>query len=760
MTALIIARPLVLGEDPGLLARPFSDVSSLVLTFLWFVAAAGWALWRACSGQRAWYGGAVEGGLLAVVGLVFLSAGVSAVYKHPAWLIAWEWLALLIAFLLVRQMFRTPGDGQRLLAAILATGISVSAYAIYQHYVELPRQREQLQSNEEILRALREQRLISQDMDASQVEGYKERVEFDHVFGTFAHPNSFAGYLALLFPACVGWALASLRRPHPHTTPETHPSRRMATRAVPLAVCAMLMACALWFTHSRGAILGTLLVGLAILVIQLRHHLLAHKTVLIAVVLLLAAGGLLAYQSLGRAGGVEKSQRSLGLRRDYWIATWRMIWDREHPRFAWLGVGPGNFSRYYQRFMLPTAFEDVKDPHNFALEIWSTCGVFALLALLVALGAFFRTMWVGLRISDFGFRISSSDSHTQHALPPWEFYCGGMAGLLLGFLLWASGQNGVNRADAILLGGIAAGARSVVWFVAFALLERVAWTGPARALALAAGVAALLLNLTVSGGISFPSVALNLWIMMALALNALPTQPAPREPRFWITSMLAPPLLACVAFVYFVVVLLPNADCYAQMQAAREYYLPYRDKLAQGAGKKSLGQRDFESAGSLLNNRILPELKKAVQSDPQDAAPRIELAYWLEQLWVFSRNENDRRQALQEADRAIQLDPEGRDGYLMRYQIHLLSAQQPVSNARDFYRQAATDLQQVVKREPTRAVERFQLAEAYFLAGDSVEGRRQARAALDLDAVSTATARKLTVKQREQAQKWLDEAPS
>ena len=53
---------------------------------------------------------------------------------------------------------------------------------------------------------------------------------------------------------------------------------------------------------------------------------------------------------------------------------------RDQP---WFGVGPGNFGRHYPRYMAPTDFEKVKDPHNFALEIWASCGILALLAFLV-----------------------------------------------------------------------------------------------------------------------------------------------------------------------------------------------------------------------------------------------------------------------------------------------------------------------------------------------------------------------------------------
>src|SRR5262245_7130837 len=100
VTAMIVARPLVLGEDPGQL-DPWSDTTNLIMSLLWLLAAVGWAAWRMLSGKATWYASAVEPGLLAVVGLVFLSGRVAASYKQPALLIGWEWLVLLAAFCLV-----------------------------------------------------------------------------------------------------------------------------------------------------------------------------------------------------------------------------------------------------------------------------------------------------------------------------------------------------------------------------------------------------------------------------------------------------------------------------------------------------------------------------------------------------------------------------------------------------------------------------------------------------------------------------------
>ena len=49
VTALIVVRPLVPGEDPGRLL-PWTGVSGQVVLLLWLVAAVGWGAWRAMPG--------------------------------------------------------------------------------------------------------------------------------------------------------------------------------------------------------------------------------------------------------------------------------------------------------------------------------------------------------------------------------------------------------------------------------------------------------------------------------------------------------------------------------------------------------------------------------------------------------------------------------------------------------------------------------------------------------------------------------------
>src|SRR5262249_3472578 len=147
-----------------------------------------------------------------------------------------------------------------------------------------------------------------------------------------------------------------------------------------LAVCAGVTAAALWLTHSRGAILGLGVVAVLGLALWQRGWLAGHK--------LLALGGLVAFVAAGwsayQAGLLNfrfgKEEGGLQARLTYWPATVKMIADR-----PWWGVGPGNFGNAYPRYMLPSATEQIKDPHNFALEMWATAGLFALIGLVLAL---------------------------------------------------------------------------------------------------------------------------------------------------------------------------------------------------------------------------------------------------------------------------------------------------------------------------------------------------------------------------------------
>src|SRR5262245_38541138 len=94
LTGLVVARPVVRAEDPGLLS-PLSDPGGMVLTMLALLALTGWAAWRLWARQRAVYAGWVELGLAVVAALYFVAVW-RASYQRPAWLAAWEWAGVVL----------------------------------------------------------------------------------------------------------------------------------------------------------------------------------------------------------------------------------------------------------------------------------------------------------------------------------------------------------------------------------------------------------------------------------------------------------------------------------------------------------------------------------------------------------------------------------------------------------------------------------------------------------------------------------------
>src|SRR5690606_22676235 len=90
------------------------------------------------------------------------------------------------------------------------------------------------------------------------------------------------------------------------------------------------------------------------------------------------------------------------------------------------GVGPGNFAGPYLRHKLPTSSEEISDPHNFLLEIWATSGIFALVALLAALGLGVREAFGPSRTET----LRSVDSATTVPRPGGAVESGGRTGWL------------------------------------------------------------------------------------------------------------------------------------------------------------------------------------------------------------------------------------------------------------------------------------------------------------------------------------------
>ena len=348
------------------------------------------------------------------------------------------------------------------------------------------------------------------------------------------------------------------------------------------------------------------------------------------------------------------------------LETWRstLALIRERP---WLGVGAGNFSRVFPRFEGPNGGAPVADPHNFLLEITATGGVATLLWVLAALGAFFvrAARWLFRKGPDAVDHSAEPDPGERIA---WEYYIGGMCGLVLGFVLRMTTGN-YSPAQVLGEGGIAC-ARCFVWLTAFVLFERVAWSGRARVAALTAGVAAALCILMVSPGIGLPSLTVPLWAAVALGLNGLP-QPANawlnRSPAARILPL---PAAALVALLFFLNVFNPvaaGADKVREADANGKRY--QADTLRHDP--RFFDYKDSQHSDFLIKE-VLGPLQKAAEYDPDDARPHVLLAYWVGEFWIINANKTVLTQtALVAAHDAEKIDPLGRDGYDAEYRLRM-----------------------------------------------------------------------------------------
>ncbi len=308
----------------------------------------------------------------------------------------------------------------------------------------------------------------------------------------------------------------------------------------------------------------------------------------------------------------------------------------------------------------------------------------------------------------------------------WEYYAGGVIGLLLGFVLRLQG---LNDADAILVEGIASAARSLVWFLAFALFERILWTDRQRVVALAAGIAALLLNLCVSGGIGQPSVAGPLWLCAALALASLQLRPRVFSSTPLPSLGLPVGVLGATAMIYVVYCFYPVSSSLSVLRKTGRIasFIQYDRILLPSfcASTVSLYAANNEGmtmvvaamlrlqtpvllqwanrAPLSIERDILKSLEEAKDDDRDNARLWIQLGTWYGQDWEFRHEKTkDRAQQLalaQHARAALsiaqQLDPNSLEPLQAQVQLFLTFARYHKLEA-----QAARRAMDVVKANP------------------------------------------------------------
>jgi tetratricopeptide (TPR) repeat protein len=775
VAALVVARPLVGAEHPGIVSD-FSDPGGMVLTFLTLLACAAWAGWRLWRGLPALVFGWVDFAFLALALAVFLGAG-HASYRRAAWLAGSDWLALALLVLLVRQLAVRPDDRHGLVALLLASVVALAAEGLFQALYEVPRQlraeaalmkdRPETAPGDYLRGELAARGLTPTPLELQELQ---ERYDNRSVYGPYYHPESFAAVLALGVPLLLGALVACVRG-------GALGWQTSLTAASLLITAAALVCTCDWVAIAAAGVVVLITAGLAW---PARRG--GRKTgVVLGVV-----GSATLVAGLWSAGLFEEHLERL---REVWPASARMV--RDH---ALLGVGPAQFALFYPRYMAETAGAKAVTAGDAVLEVWAEAGVFGVLALVALVVLFARAVRRWWRAPASGGRkppvaapqpaanAPGSPQPDAEPIVAWEFYLGGMIGLVLAFILRAAHLPGED----ILTEALAAGVRAVMWFAAFGLFEAVAWSEEEQVGALTAGAAALFLCLLVQSGIDFPSVAVLLWVAVALTLAVVNPEPARWLSGLSAVNALAVPALVAGAFAYFAFVFYPAAASASAMRLSQRRGEVFLSELAKPEKDRDPG---LDPVAQI--QRALEPLEQAVKEDPDNVRLLVALSAWYGQLAQYSAGSRDmdpRKLALNYARRAREVNPEGPDGYLAEYVTNMNFARRlvqtaealekqkpdpkrPVSAAertktvlrlrtaaREHFRDAARALEAYNRprepRDPHDPALKVLLAEALFGEGRAKEAREQARQAERLNE-KACPPRNLTNEQRQQVEAWL-----
>lgn len=742
---LLVARPLLAGTDPGRLL-PETGMGSLWLVLLWLLAAVAWASWRIWTGQTSWHRGFLEPGLLTLAALIFLSVLGGARLRQAGWLFAWEWLAIFLAFVVVRQLPCSERETRSLLAVILATGVSLAAQAVFQ--VLLPAA------------------VTSVDPTLAALYGLAASKPVN--LPPFGESAAFAAYLVLLVPAlAIGWYLVG-------QTAGSQPWRRVLTGSGLVMVC---------------------------LALGLTGHWPALAALLLANLLLLWAGrtqlskSTLQWGALGAVGGLALILGAAAGRGD--LADWWQRWTENLnvskqvlAGHAAHGVGPMEFERHYSAYLTSPAADRAGAPANFLLEVLAGCGYWVLGMLLIVLVVYFLRLWPELREpwTAQGETAAPRPAPTQPTGLTWEFYLGGMIGLTLA-LVFQLGEETQRRDLGWKVAPLAL--RSLVWFAVFPFLDSIPWTPRWRAVALTAGTAAGLLCLSVTGGFFNPALALTFWVLAALALQAATRTPAVPLAAGRLANLVPVAVLAMLWWTFLLVFVYPIARADSLIAEARRTYPEWRN-VEEPRWRQALDRRNplpaqheaARVASEFLQERILKPLDEAVQLNEGGFGPRAELVYWYgrsAEVFALMRLPADEPLTIREV-RGVQkekanlalhhlgygigkIDPQGhlpiaREMYRAGWRLRFLFAEQPgisPEDRQDQYRMAINGhLRPLVLGDPMQPQLHYWLADALrrFDPKDETEWKKEADRALELDRQAGADTIPLTPQQRQEIERW------
>jgi len=646
--------------------------------------------------------------------------------RRAALNLTFEWIGLLIAWRIFRTLFQDSQIAAQGIAVLIAISVGLSSYGIWQHHAYYAEQREwylnlrgeldqastsgdgrQFARINEITRQFQERDIPLSG--SSRILWENRLLDSTEPFATFSLANTLAGILATALVLLIGQASSTIS--------DQHKSSWLAKTLLLIQIC--LIAYCLILTKSRSAWLGAS-VGLGILLIR-RTRLAAAKQVF----RWLVGGTLIAGLAVGivaATGGIDKevileSLRSLQFRSLYWAGTAKLL--QAQPL---TGAGPGNFRQVYLQHKLDETSEEIRDPHNFVLDAWSSSGLIGLAGLLLIIGC---TGWQLMHHAKTGVIEEPPRTPQIRSLHRGRQLRIAAGGILFGFLLhliwtWVNGSDEWTSEPPRLL--LTAG-------LLLMLLRGGESVRPMDSAACFAAASAMMINLLAAGGFEMPAVMLTLLLCLAAGLAFRPAAERPFG-----TYFAFPTVGACLGAGLLVVQfgLLPAAKS--------DYYVRVGDFMITGAQNPL---------------RALDQFQQASQADPQSVTPRQRIAEVLsyrlsEAVGLRAEAASNERKGMNEAERSladqalqacenlISADRRNSFSYGLRSEVRWNTALLiGDSQMRDL---AIQDLQTAANLYPSSAAARYRLTERLAAAGieHRDEAKTNAQRVLELDQINHA----------------------
>jgi len=250
----------------------------------------------------------------------------------------WVWIIYFITVFSITQREQI----QKIYRALLISSLVVALYAIFQHF-------------------------WGKDLYRHKILTQFEPHSFASI-GFFGHHLTYGGYVMLILLLFLGLS---------------GKLNVLSKFKVLSPVTSLIFGLALLFSYARSAIIGGV-AGVLFWGMIKGRKMFWYLTA--AVILLLGIISILEPQMPKRIKyAFSPNHPSNSVRMGLWQTSWNMIKDKPI-----LGIGPGNFSKVFDKYKVAREYDTIAHPHNDYLNMWVNSGIIGLLGYLFLWFSFLR----------------------------------------------------------------------------------------------------------------------------------------------------------------------------------------------------------------------------------------------------------------------------------------------------------------------------------------------------------------------------------